>query len=154
MQRSAKALLSPYARPIRDLANGRVRDYDLRLSRFEDADWRRYARLLGVAFTLAVGRRFRPGQDRAPVIRFVASVREQYDHTGYDIDAGVAETLVWAALGERPAQLMTRAAVTAQTLLLIGLLADTGTCGADLDAFLRLAEDLVRPDDPTTDDVM
>ena len=118
----------------------------LRLSRFDEADWRRYGALLTVAFALAVGRRFRPGDDRAPVIRMVAGVRERYDHTGYDIDPGAAEALVWAALGECVPLPAGRATVATQTLLLVGLLDDEGLSPAELDAFLRSAEDLADPE--------
>nr|MDT0662946.1 hypothetical protein [Micromonospora sp. DSM 115978] len=137
--------VSRYAAPLRDLAKGRVRDYDLRLRRFDDTDWQRYGALLAVAFALAVGRRFRPGQDRAPVIRMVAGVRERYDHTGRDLDPGTAEALVWAALGEHPPVPMDRAAIATQTLLLIGLLNDEGLSPTDLDTFLQSAEDLTQP---------
>lgn len=129
----------------------RARDYHARLRRFDDADWERYGRLLTVAFTLAVGRRFRPGQDRAAVIRFVATVRETYDPTGREIDPRLAESLVSAALGERPPPPPDEHVVTCQSLLLGALLADEGTTGSALDSFLRLAEDLARTDDPTVD---
>jgi hypothetical protein len=137
--------LSRYAAPLRDLTAGRVRDYDLRLSRFDDTDWQRFGALLTVAFALAVGRRFRPGDERAPVIRMVAGVRERYDHTGRDIDPGTAEALVWAALGERVPVPAGRATVTTKTLLLVGLLDDEGLSPVELDAFLRSAEDLTDP---------
>ncbi|WP_422774117.1 hypothetical protein ACN28C_15330 [Plantactinospora sp. WMMC1484] len=133
---------SRYTAPLRDLASGRPRDYQHRIDRFDEPDWRRYGLLVETAFRLAVGRRFRPGgQDRAPVIRFVASVRERYDHTGYDLDPRLAESLLWATLAGEPTPdpLLART-YTAQTLLLIGLLDDEGLSRAELDRFLAEAE--------------
>lgn len=150
-QPSRAAPLGRHARTIRDLVLGRARDYAVRLHRFDEADWQPYARLLAVAFTLAVGRRFRPRLDRAAVIRFVATVRETYTGTGQEIDPALAETLISAALGERPAPPADERVVAAQSLLLIGLLEDEGTTGSALDSFLRLAEDLARTNDPTAD---
>ncbi|WCN79920.1 hypothetical protein [Micromonospora sp. LH3U1] len=71
-------------------------------------------------------RRFVAGQDRAPVIRFVASVRERYDATGRDVEPALAEALVWAAVGERPPVPGSAAAIVAQTVLLLSLLEDEG----------------------------
>ena len=132
--------MSRYAALLRDLATGRVRDYQHRLRKFDELDWQRYGLLLAAAFRLAVDRRFRPGQDRAPIIRFVASVRERYDHTGYDVDPTLAEALVWAALDERRPVPMERRAVAVQTLLVVGLLTDDGLSRAELDEFLSTAE--------------
>jgi hypothetical protein len=134
------AAVSRYAAALRDLATGRVRAHDRRLRGFDGPGWERYGELLTSAFLLAVDRRFRAGQDRAPVIRFVASVRERYDHTGHDVDPATAEALVWAALGERAPLPMDRATVAAQTLLVIGLLDDEGMSRAELAAFLREAD--------------
>ncbi|MDG4805246.1 hypothetical protein O7634_00550 [Micromonospora sp. WMMD1120] len=60
---------------LRGLLTGRMRGHERRLRRFAEADWRRYADLLAGALLVAVRRRFVAGQDRGPVIRFVASVR-------------------------------------------------------------------------------
>jgi hypothetical protein len=139
-------MVSGYAMALRDLAKGRVRDYQQRLRRFDEDAWQRYGQLLDAAFQLAVHRRFRPGQERAPIIRFVASVRERYDRTGNDIDPCVAEALVRAALDERPPVPMDRDAVTAQTLLVVGLFADEGLSPAELDAVLADAETLAAED--------
>jgi hypothetical protein len=98
---------------LKDLLTGRLRAHGRRLRGFTDADWQRYADLLAGAFLLAVRRRFVSGQDRASVIRFVASVRERYDHTGGDVDPVVAEALVWAALGDREPVPVDAPAVTA-----------------------------------------
>ncbi|MEV4757563.1 hypothetical protein AB0J86_20960 [Micromonospora sp. NPDC049559] len=138
--------MSRYAAALRDLAAGRLYEHDQRLRRFDEPAWQRYGELLDAAFRLAVHRRFRPGQDRAPIIRFVASVRERYDHTGQDVDPGVAESLVWAALGERDPVPMERAAVTAQTLLVVGLLEDEGLAPTELESFVRQAEAEGYPD--------
>ncbi|GAB3810856.1 hypothetical protein [Micromonospora zhanjiangensis] len=130
---------------LRDLLDGRVRGYDRRLRHFSERDWRRYGDLLSGALLLAVRRRFRAGQDRAPVIRFVATVRERYDHTGHDLDPVVAERLVWAALGEGEPVPVVGPAVAAQTLLVLGLLEDEGMPRADLDDFLAAADTLTHP---------
>lgn len=111
---------------LRDLLLGRVRDHDRRLCRYDDETWEQHRRLLTAAFHLAVGRRFRPGQDAAPVIRFVASVRERYGPTGYQVDPVAAERLLRAALGEEEPPPLDRRAVTAVTLLLAGLVEDEG----------------------------
>ncbi|MFY1672160.1 hypothetical protein ACN27G_19665 [Plantactinospora sp. WMMB334] len=140
---------SRYTAPLRDLASGRPRDYQHRIDRFDEPDWRRYGLLVETAFRLAVGRRFRPaGRDRAPVIRFVASVRERYDHTGYDLDPRLAESLLWATLAGEPTPdpLLARTH-TAQTLLLIGLLDDEGLSRAELDRFLAEAEGTAEAED-------
>ncbi|MEQ4306174.1 hypothetical protein ABNF97_33135 [Plantactinospora sp. B6F1] len=143
-------MLSRYAAPLRDLATGRPRDYQHRIDRFDEPDWRRYGLLVETAFRLAAHRRFRPGgQDRAPVIRFVASVRERYDRTGYDLDPRLAESLLWATLAGEPTPDPLRSKThTAQTLLLIGLLDDEGLSRAELDRFLSDAEDHAIGDAP------
>ncbi|MFI6757744.1 hypothetical protein ACIBF5_01180 [Micromonospora sp. NPDC050417] len=56
----------------------------------------------------AVDRRFRLGQDCAPVIRFVAEVRERYDHSGVEINPATAESLIQATLGRHPPPSMER----------------------------------------------
>ncbi|MDG4831473.1 hypothetical protein O7627_19430 [Solwaraspora sp. WMMD1047] len=147
--RRGTAVLGAYARPIRDLVTGRVRAYHARLRRFDDTDWRGYARFLDLAFALAVGQHFQPGQDRVPVIRFVAAARATYHPGGANLDPNLAECLISAALGERRRPPVTPACVAALTLLLVALLREDGR--TDLDGFLRLAEDLDRTDDPTRD---
>jgi hypothetical protein len=137
---------------LRDLLDGRIRGYDRRLRGFSEPDWQRYADLLAGVFLLAVRRRFRPGQDRAPIIRFVATVRERYDHTGHDLDPVIAERLVWAALGETDPIPVTGPAVTAQTLLVLGLLEDEGMPHAELDEFLTAAEAMAHPTAPPNTD--
>jgi hypothetical protein len=125
---------------LRDLITGRLRAHDQRLRGFSEPDWQRYADLLSDAFLLTVRRRFTTtNQDRASVIRFVASVRERYDHSGHDIDPGIAEALVWAALGDREPVPTTASAVTAQTLLVLGLLEDEGMPQPELAEFLDAA---------------
>ncbi|MBM0279474.1 hypothetical protein [Micromonospora tarensis] len=76
---------------LRGLLTGRMRGHERRLHRFAETDWLRYADLLAGALLVAVRRRFVAGQDRGPVIRFVASARERYDATGSDVDPGLAE---------------------------------------------------------------
>jgi hypothetical protein len=137
--------VSPYAAAIRDLAVGRVRDYDRRLRRFDEAAWHRYAELLDTVFLLAVDRRFRPGQDCGPIIRFVASVRERYDHSGTDIDPATAEALIQAALGQCEPLELDASTVAAQTMLVLGLLDDEGMSSTELTAFLRTAEQQCAP---------
>ncbi|MFD0823654.1 hypothetical protein ACFQ0D_36225, partial [Micromonospora zhanjiangensis] len=129
---------------LHDLIGGQVRQHDRRLRRFSEPDWQRYADLLSGAFLLAVRRRFRPGQERAPIIRFVATVRERFDHTGHDLDPVIAERLVWAALGEGKPEPATSAAMAAQTLLVLGLLEDEGMAETELDEFLATADTLAR----------
>jgi hypothetical protein len=129
---------------LHDLIDGQVRRHDRRLRRFTEPDWQRYADLLSGAFLLAVRRRFRAGQDRAPIIRFVATVRERFDHTGHDLDPVIAERLVWAALGEAEPEPVTRPAMAAQTLLVLGLLEDEGMAQSELDEFLDTADNLAR----------
>lgn len=134
-------MVSRYVAPLRDLATGRVRDHQHRLSRLDERGWQRYGLLLDSAFRLAVDRRFRAGQERAPVIRFVASVRERYDVTGYDLDPRLAESLLWAALDGRPVPEPEQpSTVAAQTLLLVGLLEDEGLSPAELDRFLTAVD--------------
>jgi hypothetical protein len=129
---------------LHDLIDGQVRQHDRRLRRFTEPDWHRYADLLSGAFLLAVRRRFRAGQDRAPIIRFVATVRERFDHTGHDLDPVIAERLVWAALGEADPVPINGPAVAAQTLLVLGLLEDEGMPQSELDEFLGTADTLAR----------
>ncbi|MFY1686748.1 hypothetical protein [Plantactinospora sp. WMMB782] len=75
------------------------------------------------------------------MIRFVASVRERYDHTGYDLDPRLAESLLWATLAGEPTPDPLRARThTTQTLLLVALLDDEGLSRAELDRFLTDAE--------------
>ncbi|PYC70420.1 hypothetical protein C7C45_13655 [Micromonospora arborensis] len=124
---------------LRGLLAGRLRGHERRLRRFAEADWRRYADLLAGALLVAVRRRFVAGQDRAPVIRFVASARERYDATGRDVDPVLAEALVWAALGERPPVPHDAAAIVARTVLLLGLLEDEGLTDRELDEILVAA---------------
>lgn len=138
---------APVAAALRDLLLGRVRDHDRRLCRYDDETWEQHRRLLTAAFHLAVGRRFRPGHDPAPVIRFVASVRERYGPTGYRIDPVTAEALLRAALGEAEPPPLDRGAVTALTLLLAGLVEDEGLCPAEVDDLLAQADRLVRLSD-------
>ncbi|KXK59775.1 hypothetical protein AWW66_22385 [Micromonospora rosaria] len=115
-----------------------------RLDGLAAADWGRYADLLAGVFLLAARRRFVAGQDRAPVIRFVAGVRERYDRSGRDVDPLIAEDLVWAALGDRPPVPVSAAAVTAQTVLLLGLLEDEGMPATERDDLLDAAARTVR----------
>lgn len=129
---------------LRDLLLGRVRDHDRRLCRYDDETWEQHRRLLTATFHLAVGRRFRPGQDAAPLIRFVASVRERYGPTGYQVDPVTAERLLRAALGEVRPPPLDRQAVTAVTLLLAGLVEDEGLSPAEVDDLLAEAERLLR----------
>ncbi|MCG5458900.1 hypothetical protein PSH03_004663 [Micromonospora sp. PSH03] len=124
---------------LRGLLTGRLRSHERRLGRFTESDWRRYADLLAGALLVAVRRRFVAGQDRAPVIRFVASARERYDATGRDVDPVLAEALVWAALGERPPVPHDAAAIVARTVLLLGLLEDEGLTDRELDEVLVAA---------------
>ena len=133
-------MLSRYAAPLRDLAAGRVRDYQHRIRRLDDAGWQRYGLLLDTALRLAVDRRFRPGQNAAPVIRFVASVRERYDHTGHDLDPLLAERLIWAALDGTPVAPVEPATIAAQSLLLVSLLDDEGLSPAEIERFLTDAD--------------
>jgi hypothetical protein len=136
---------------LKDLLTGRLRAHDRRLRRFTDADWQRYADLLAGAFLLAVRRRFVSGQERASVIRFVASVRERYDHTGTELDPAIGEALVWAALGDREPVPVDAAAVTTRTVLLLGLLEDEGMPHSELADFLDSATAAAGPDtDGTT----
>lgn len=124
---------------LRGLLTGRLRGHERRLARFAESDWLRYADLLAGALLVAVRRRFVAGQDRAPVIRFVASARERYDATGRDVDPVLAEALVWAALGERPPVPQDAAAIIARTVLLLGLLEDEGLTDRELDEILVAA---------------
>ncbi|MFI6268970.1 hypothetical protein [Micromonospora zamorensis] len=124
---------------LRGLLTGRLRGHERRLRRFTEPDWRRYADLLAGALLVAVRRRFVAGQDRAPVIRFVASVRERYDATGRDVDPVLAEALVWAALGERPPVPDDASAVVARTVLLLGLLEDEGLTDSERNDILAAA---------------
>ncbi|WP_433649764.1 hypothetical protein ACQP2C_24650 [Micromonospora zamorensis] len=124
---------------LRGLLTGRLRGHERRLRRFTESDWRRYADLLAGALLVAVPRRFVAGQDRAPVIRFVASVRERYDATRRDVDPVLAEALVWAALGERPPVPDDAAAIVARTVLLLGLLEDEGLTDSERDGILPAA---------------
>ncbi|MGC4847929.1 hypothetical protein ACLQ3F_11855 [Micromonospora sp. DT15] len=124
---------------LRGLLTGRLRGHERRLGRFAESDWLRYADLLAGALLVAVRRRFVAGQDRAPVIRFVASARERYDATGRDVDPLLAEALVWAALGERPPVPHDAAAIVARTVLLLGLLEDEGLTDRELDEILVAA---------------
>lgn len=107
--------------------------------RFTEADWRRYADLLAGALLVAVRRRFVAGQDRAPVIRFVASARQRYDVTGTDVDPALAEAVVWTALGERPPVPDDAPAIIARTVLLLGLLEDEGCTDQERDGVLAAA---------------
>jgi hypothetical protein len=127
---------------LRGLLAGRLRGHERRLRRFTEADWRRYADLLAGALLVAVRRRFVAGQDRAPVIRFVASARERYDVTGSDVDPTLAERLVWAALGERPSVPDDAPAIVARTVLLLGLLEDEGCTEQERDGVLAAAAQL------------
>ncbi|MFG1837671.1 hypothetical protein ACGFH8_04445 [Micromonospora sp. NPDC049175] len=124
---------------LRGLLSGRLRGHERLLGRFAESDWRRYADLLAGALLVAVRRRFVAGQDRAPVIRFVASARERYDATGHDVDPVLAEALVWAALGERPPVPHDAAAIVARTVLLLGLLEDECLTDRELDEILVTA---------------
>lgn len=117
-----------------------LRSHDRRLRRFTAPQWRRYGDLLAGALLVAVRRRFVAGQDRAPVIRFVAAARERYDPTGRDVDPVCAEARIWAAFGEQPPVPDDPAAVVARTVLPLGLLEDEGLFPAELDAFLTAAE--------------
>ncbi|MGV9214739.1 hypothetical protein ACTFTM_22995 [Micromonospora sp. RB23] len=131
-------MTDPHA-ALRGLLMGRLRGHERRLRRFTEADWRRYADLLAGALLVAVRRRFVAEQDRAPVIRFVASARERYDVTGTDVDPALAEALVWAALGERPAVPDDAPAIVARTVLLLGLLEDEGCTEQERDGVLAAA---------------
>jgi hypothetical protein len=126
------AATDSHAATLRALLRGDARGYDRRIRRLNTPGW---ADFLAAAFVVAVDRRFRPGQDPASVIRFVAGVRERYDHTGRDIDPTVAEALIWAALGAGtvPAAVGT---VTVRTVLLLGLLADEDLSERELAAFI------------------
>ncbi|MBO4207460.1 hypothetical protein [Micromonospora echinofusca] len=140
---------------LTDLLTGQLRAHHRRLRAFGDQDWQRYGDLLHGVFLLAVQRRFTPGADRAAIIRFVASVRERYDRTGYDIEPGLAEELVRAALEDRAAVdgpepvPVSAAAVAARTLLVVGLLEDEGMPEAELVEFLDAAT--AATDRPTAD---
>ncbi|MGW0216056.1 hypothetical protein ACWDXH_16845 [Micromonospora chokoriensis] len=141
-------MTDPHA-ALRELLAGRLRGHERRLRRFTERDWRRYGDLLAGALRVAVRRRFVAGQDRAPVIRFVASVRERYDAGGHDVDPVLAEALVWAALGERPPVPSSAAAVVARTVLLLGLLEDEGVTDSERDEILAAATQAA--DAPTQD---
>ncbi|MDG4840575.1 hypothetical protein O7631_28960 [Micromonospora sp. WMMD967] len=134
---------------LQGLLTGRLRGHERRLRRFTERDWRRYGDLLAGALLVAVRRRFVAGQDRAPVIRFVASARERYDAGGCDVDPVLAEALVWAALGERQPVPDSAAAVVARTVLLLGLLEDEGLTDSERDEILAAAAQAV--DAPTQD---
>ncbi|WP_249412206.1 hypothetical protein [Micromonospora endophytica] len=125
---------------LRCLLEGRLGGHDRRLRRFTDVQWRRYADVLAGALLVAARRRFVAGQERAPLIRFVASARERYDLTGVDVDPTLAEALIGAALGERPAPPPSTDAVAAGTVLLLALLEDEGFTASELDLFLTAAE--------------
>ncbi|MEV7327023.1 hypothetical protein [Micromonospora sp. NPDC093244] len=73
------------------------------------------------------------------MIRFVASARERYDATGYDVDPVLGEALIWAALGERPPVPDGAAATVARTVLLLGLLEDEGLTASERDGVLAAA---------------
>ncbi|MEH1012767.1 hypothetical protein V6U90_06560 [Micromonospora sp. CPCC 206060] len=124
---------------LTDLLTGQLRAHHRRLRAFGDQDWQRYGDLLHGVFLLAVQRRFTAGVDRAAIIRFVASVRERYDRSGYDIEPGLAEELVRAALDDREPVPVTASAVAARTLLVVGLLEDEGMPEAELVEFLDAA---------------
>lgn len=84
---------------LRSLLRGRLGRHERQVRGFAEPEWRRWADLLAGALLVAARRRFAPGQDRAPLIRFVASARERYDATGLDVDPTLAEAVLRAALG-------------------------------------------------------
>lgn len=118
-----------------------------RLTEVLDAQsgWHGYAEFLGAAFFVAIERRFRPGQDVATIIRFVAEAREQFDETGSDIDPVAAETLIRSVLGDQDASSLDGKTVGAiETVLLHKLLTDEDLTGEQLDAFLSETSHLLK----------
>ncbi|MFV2022496.1 hypothetical protein [Micromonospora sp. LOL_023] len=113
------------------LVAGQTGAHERQLARFDDDQWQEYLDLLSGLFVLTVDRRFRPG-DPAAVIRFVASVRERFDPAGTAIDPTVAETLLYAALGQHDTLPATAETITAQTLLVVALVTDEGLSPAGL----------------------
>ncbi|MDG4771845.1 hypothetical protein [Solwaraspora sp. WMMD792] len=113
------------------LVAGQTGAHERQLARFDDDQWQEYLDLLSGLFVLTVDRRFRPGEPAA-VIRFVASVRERFDPAGTAIDPTVAETLLYAALGQHDTLPATAETITAQTLLVVALVTDEGLSPAGL----------------------
>ncbi|ROO61190.1 hypothetical protein EDC02_3121 [Micromonospora sp. Llam0] len=113
------------------LVAGQTGAHERQLARFDDDQWQEYLDLLSGLFVLTVDRRFRPGEPAA-VIRFVASVRERFDPAGTAIDPTVAETLMYAALGQHDTLPATAETITAQTLLVVALVTDEGLSPAGL----------------------
>ncbi|MFY1650994.1 hypothetical protein ACN27J_08860 [Solwaraspora sp. WMMB762] len=113
------------------LVAGQTGAHERQLARFDDDQWQEYLDLLSGLFVLTVDRRFRPGEPGA-VIRFVASVRERFDPAGTAIDPTVAETLMYAALGQHDTLPATAETITAQTLLVVALVTDEGLSPAGL----------------------
>ncbi|BCL12900.1 hypothetical protein [Micromonospora sagamiensis] len=124
---------------LRSLLRGRLDRHERQVRGFAEPEWQRWADLLAGALLVAARRRFPPEQDRAPLIRFVASARERYDATGLDVDPTLAEAVLRAALGEGSPPPEEAATLTARILLLLGLLEDEGLPPADLDDLLTAA---------------
>ncbi|WFE20942.1 hypothetical protein O7621_24220 [Solwaraspora sp. WMMD937] len=113
------------------LVAGQTGAHERQLARFDDNQWQEYLDLLSGLFVLTAERRFRPGEPAA-VIRFVASVRERFDPAGTAIDPTVAETLMYAALGQHDTLPATAETITTQTLLVVALVTDEGLSPAGL----------------------
>lgn len=124
---------------LRDLLRGRWDRHERQVRGFVGPEWQRWADLLAGALLVTARRRFTPGQDPAPLIRFVASARERYDATGLEVDPTLAEAVLRAALGDCPPPPEEAATLTARILLLLGLLEDEGLPPADLDDLLTTA---------------
>lgn len=129
---------------IRAMARKDWETIDHLLNELRKKEWAGAPQVIGVAFGLAVHRRFQPNGDLHDVKKFVAETRSRYQD-GKDLPALAMEGLIRAALGE--ADLMDEidpeVAFTAQILILGTLLEDENLTDAQLEQFIQEVETAV-----------
>lgn len=96
-----------------------------------------YSALIAAGLFEAAYRRFAKNGTVADVVEFVADVRTRSEDVARDLDPVVAERVIRAALGDgRLDDLDDRTVISAQVILLAGLIGDEQLDEAGLDAFM------------------
>ncbi len=127
---------------IRAMARSDWGTIDRLTNELRELEWAGAVPMIGAAFTLAVHRRFQPGQDLRDIARFVSATRAEYEE-GEKLPALDMEGIIRAALGETDLMDSVDPGISLQVqIVLLGtLLQDENLTEAQLEQFIKDVEE-------------